>query len=139
MSKPLSLFSDQVLAAARAPASVKAPESGEFDHLNPDGSKKHKQLALQKRRDEVRAKNAPDEEIGTDEDLITAKDICKALFVANQALIQAKPVAKNQKPTQDAPAVEAKKKSKQPKPRNFGYDPDTEDRNAASKNGGIHL
>ncbi|MDA0771862.1 MAG: hypothetical protein O3C63_02855 [Cyanobacteria bacterium] len=137
MSKPLSLFSDQVLAAARAPALVKAAESGEFAHLNPDGTPRY--AALQKRRDEVRAKNAPDEEIGTDEDLITAKDICKALFVANQALIQAKPVAKNQKPTQDAPAVEAKKKSKQPKPRNFGYDPDTEDRNAASKNGGIHL
>ena len=43
MSKPLSLFSDQDLAAARAQLS-KAADAGELEHLNPDGTKKHKQL-----------------------------------------------------------------------------------------------
>ena len=48
MSKPLSLFSDQDLAAARAPAPVKAEAAGELEHLNPDGTKKHKQLAARR-------------------------------------------------------------------------------------------
>lgn len=48
MSKPLSLFSDDELAAARAPAPVKAPESVEFDYLNPGGSTNHKQLAARR-------------------------------------------------------------------------------------------
>ncbi|MBT6842301.1 MAG: hypothetical protein HOA17_00715 [Candidatus Melainabacteria bacterium] len=66
MFKPLSLFSDQDLAAARAPAPVKAEAAGENDHLNPDGTKKYKQLATD---------NRPSRSLHEAEKLLAAGDV----------------------------------------------------------------
>ena len=153
MSKPLSLFSDQVLAAARAPASVKAPESGEFDHLNPDGSKKHKQLAARRELLTGNTDNGSSRTVYVAKQLLARDDndgiidelpepdgnsstvqYLNELSMGQEQLNAKASKPPDQKPPQDAPAVEARKKSKQP-----AHNYETEEGEAARRNGGIHL